>query len=109
MVSPVVMKFTLPGRVRSIERLIKNLFGQIDFKLTSGFTTTADTTYDNDDLDDAIFVRSFGFFVRFFVFVFVRKFSKNRSRRCDDFGQKLVKIRAILAIFRPFKDFDAVR
>ena len=27
------------------------------------------------------------------------KFSKNRSRRCDDFGPKIVKIGAILAIF----------
>ena len=32
-------------------------------------------------------------------------FSKNRSRRDDSFGPKIVKIRAILAIFRPFKDF----
>ena len=32
-------------------------------------------------------------------------FSNNRSRRDDSFGPKIVKIRAILAIFRPFKDF----
>ena len=31
------------------------------------------------------------------------RFSKNRSRRCDSFGPKIVKIRAILAIFRPFE------
>ena len=30
-------------------------------------------------------------------------FSKNRSRRRDQFGPKIVKIRAILAIFRPFE------
>ena len=68
-------------------------------------TTTGDTTYDNDDLGDAIFVRSFvcPFFRSF------EKFSKNRPRRCDDLGPKIVKIGAILAIFRPIKDFDAVR
>ena len=30
-------------------------------------------------------------------------FSKNRSRRRDQFGPKIVKIRAILAIFEPFE------
>ena len=40
---------------------------------------------------------------------FSENFSKNRSRRRDRFGPKIVKIGAILAIFRPFKDFDAVR
>ena len=47
-------------------------------------------------MDDAIFVYSFGFFVRLFIFWFVR--------RCDDFGPKIVKtIGAILAIFRQLK------
>ena len=32
-------------------------------------------------------------------------FSKNRSRRCDDFDQKIIKIGTILAVFRPFEDF----
>ena len=36
-------------------------------------TTTGDTTYDNDDLDDAIFVFSFRFFVHLFIVSFVRK------------------------------------
>ena len=33
-------------------------------------------------------------------------FSSNSLRRCDFFGPKIVKIRAILAIFRPFEDFQ---
>ena len=56
------------------------------------------------------------FFRTFFDFVFdflkifralrsFEIFSKNRSRRDDSFGPKIVKIRAILAIFRPFEDF----
>ena len=67
-------------------------------------TTTGDTTYDNNDLDDANF-RSFVQFFRSFVRFFrsFEQFSKNRSRRCDDFGPKIVKIGAILAIFRPLK------
>ena len=36
-------------------------------------TKTGDTTYDNDGLDDAIFIHSFVFFVRLFVFSFVQK------------------------------------
>ena len=31
-------------------------------------------------------------------------FSRNRSRRDDSFGPKIVEFRAILAIFRPFED-----
>ena len=34
------------------------------------------------------------------------KFSSNSLRRCDFFAPNFVKIRAILAIFRPFKDFQ---
>ena len=41
------------------------------------------------------------------VFRLFEKFSKNRSHRCDDFGPKIVKIEAILAIFCSFKDFRA--
>ena len=37
------------------------------------------------------------------------KFSKDRSRRCDDFGPKIVKIGAILAIFRPLKKKEKIR
>ena len=49
-------------------------------------TKTGDTAYDIDDLGDTIF-RSFVRFFRSIVrFSFVRKFSKNRSRCCDDFG-----------------------
>ena len=33
-------------------------------------------------------------------------FSKNRSRRDDSFGPKIVEIGAILAIFRPFEFFQ---
>ena len=33
-------------------------------------------------------------------------FSRNRSRRDDSFGPKIVEFRAILAIFRPFEDLD---
>ena len=32
-------------------------------------------------------------------------FRKKNSGRCDHFRQKIIKIGAILAIFRPFKDF----
>ena len=32
------------------------------------------------------------------------KFSRNRLRRDDSFGPKIVEFRAILAIFRPFED-----
>ena len=42
---------------------------------------------------------------RLFVFSFARSpenFSKNSLRRRDQFGPKIVKIGAILAIFRPF-------
>ena len=35
----------------------------------------------------------------------VRTFVKNRSRWDDSFGPKIIKIRASLAIFRPFQDF----
>ena len=45
-------------------------------------------------------------FLKYFCsFCPFENFSKNRSRRDDSFGPKIVKIRAILAIFRPFKDF----
>ena len=33
-------------------------------------------------------------------------FSRNRSRRDDSFGPKIVEFRAILAIFWPFEDLD---
>jgi len=48
------------------------------------------------------FVRSVFSFVCSFFRWFEKK-SKNRSRRSDDFGSKTIKIRAILAIFRPKK------
>ena len=38
-----------------------------------------------------------------------RRSLKNRSRRCDFFCPKIVKIRAILAIFRSFEVFAGVR
>ena len=44
-----------------------------------------------------------------FVCSFARSFenfSKFSSRRRDRFGPKIVKFRAILAIFRPFEDFE---
>ena len=44
-----------------------------------------------------------------FVCSFARsfeKFSKFGSRRRDRFGPKIVKFRGILAIFRPFEDFE---
>ena len=44
-------------------------------------------------------------FDRFGIFSFVRNFSKDRLRRDDRFRPKIVQIRAILAIFRPFEDF----
>ena len=43
--------------------------------------------------------------------IFIRvcpKISNNRSRRCDRFGPNFVKIRAILAILRPFKIFRKI-
>ena len=51
------------------------------------------------------------FLYNLFVCSFARSFKffwKNRSRRCDDFGPKIIKFRAILAIFRPFEDFRNV-
>ena len=39
----------------------------------------------------------------FFENVGANFFSKNRSRRRDQFGPKIVEIRAILAIFEPFE------
>ena len=33
-------------------------------------------------------------------------FSRNRSRRDDSFGPKIAEFRVILAIFRPFEDFE---
>ena len=44
-----------------------------------------------------------------FVCSFARSFenfSNFSSRRRDRFGPKIVKFRAILAIFRPFEDFE---
>ena len=40
---------------------------------------------------------------KFFENVGAKIFSKSRSRRRDQFGPKIVKIRAILAIFEPFE------
>ena len=40
---------------------------------------------------------------KFFENVGANFFSKNRSRRRDQFGPKIVQIRAILAIFEPFE------
>ena len=48
------------------------------------------------------------FLYKSFVWSFARSFenfSKFSSRRRDRFGPKIVKFRAILAIFRPFEDF----
>ena len=55
------------------------------------------------------FRKIFEVFVSFFVPPFVQRFLKNISRRCDCFGPKIVKIRAILAICRPFEVFAGVR
>ena len=63
-------------------------------------TKSGDTTYDNDDLDDAIFRSCVSSFFHSFG-----KKSKNSSRRCNNFSPKIVKIRAALAIFWLFKDF----
>ena len=43
------------------------------------------------------------------IFRSLAKFLKNRSRRDDRFRQKIVKIRATLAIFRLFEDFGDFR
>ena len=56
-----------------------------------------------------IFVESFfekfsNFSKTFLVFRSFENFSRNRSRRDDSFGPKIVEFRAILAIFRPFED-----
>ena len=40
---------------------------------------------------------------KFFENVGAKNFSKSRSRRRDQFGPKIVQIRAILAIFEPFE------
>ena len=42
----------------------------------------------------------------FWLFRDFENFSRNRSRRDDSFGPKIVEFRAILAIFRPFEDLD---
>ena len=59
-----------------------------------------------------LFVLSFLFSVLFSKFLLASScvhsfdfFSKFSSRRRDRFGPKIVKIRAILAIFRPLEDF----
>ena len=52
------------------------------------------------------FLDFFEVFVGFFVSPFVQFFL---SRHCDLFGLKIVEIRAILAIFRPFEVFAGVR
>ena len=44
-------------------------------------------------------------FANFFENVGATNFSKSRSRRRDQFGPKIIQIRAILAIFEPFKVF----
>ena len=64
---------------------------------------------DDDDGDESTTVsRSF---LEVFDFFFQNDganfFSKTRSRRCDVFGQKIVKIGAILAIFGRFKILDS--
>ena len=63
-----------------------------------------------------IFQKKFRKFFRFFLkrfsnfsktfrsFRSLEIFSRNRSRRDDLFGPKIVEFRAILAIFRPFED-----
>ena len=43
---------------------------------------------------------------KFRLFRDFENFSRNRSRRDDSFGPKIVEFRAILAIFRPFEDLD---
>ena len=49
------------------------------------------------------------FSVTFRAFRLFKIFSWDSLGGCDLFGPKIVKIRAIFAIFRPFKDFVAVR
>ena len=52
-------------------------------------------------------VEPFFKFVEYFrSFRSSEKNSKNRSRRDDSFGPKIVEIGAILAIFRPFEFFQ---
>ena len=74
------------------------------------FTTTGDTTYDNDDLDDAIF-RSFLRFFRSFVRFFVRSkiFQKIGRVAAMILVQKSSKSEPSSRFFGRFKDFDAVR
>ena len=53
------------------------------------------------------FSKSFRSFSKTFrLFRDFENFSRNRSRRDDSFGPKIVEFRAILAIFRPFEDLD---
>ena len=51
------------------------------------------------------FVHSFGFLVFSCVSSFFPSFTKKKTRVCNDFDPKIVKIGAILAIFRPIQDF----
>ena len=54
-----------------------------------------------------IFVENVSNFLKTFrTFRSFENFSRNRSRRDDSFGPKIVEFRAILAIFRPFEDFE---
>ena len=57
---------------------------------------------------EKIFEKKIDFFLNFSKtfcsFRSFENFSRNRSRRDDSFGPKIVEFRAILAIFRPFED-----
>ena len=53
---------------------------------------------------EKIFEKFSNFSKTFRTFRSFENFSRNRSRRDDSFGPKIVEFRAILAIFRPFED-----
>ena len=72
----------------------------INWLTTTGTTTTTTTT------TTATSRRRFcEVFAIFFENDAANLFSKNRSRRCDVFDQKIVKMETVLAIFRPFENF----
>ena len=68
------------GPAETIEKISKKIEKKIEKNLYNSFVCS--------------FARSF------------ENFSNFSSRRRDRFGPKIVKFRAILAIFRPFEDFE---
>ena len=84
-----------------------HLFVATFFHWCENFRRSAHAT---DPGGDEGFANFFEVFSNVFLKTLARFFfPENRSRRCDRFRQKIVKIGATLAIFRPFEDFGDFR